>query len=74
MVKFILTNIIRFYQIAISPLLGKGKCCYYPSCSSYAIQAIKSKGVVKGLFMTLCRILKCHPWSSGGYDPVDKIK
>ena len=63
---------IKFYQLFISPLLGNNKCCFYPTCSAYAILAIKEKGVIKGIALSVIRILKCHPWSSGGYDPVIK--
>ena len=68
--------LIKIYQFFISPLLGGGKCCFYPTCSNYAILAIKNKGPIKGLFLIILRILRCHPWSLGGYDPVenDKIK
>ncbi len=61
---------IKFYQFFISPLLGQNKCCFYPTCSNYAILAIRGKGVIKGIFLTIIRISKCHPWSAGGYDPV----
>lgn len=60
---------IRFYQRAISPLLGSN-CRYYPSCSNYTYQAIEKYGVAKGGWMGLRRILRCHPWSPGGFDPV----
>ncbi len=65
---------IKFYQFFISPLLGSNKCCFYPTCSNYAILAIKEKGVIKGIALSILRILKCHPWSLGGYDPVTKKK
>lgn len=65
---------IRFYQILISPLLGSGKCRFQPTCSNYAIEAILKNGVIKGLIMSLIRIMKCHPWNVGGFDPVDKNK
>ncbi|MBN1560085.1 membrane protein insertion efficiency factor YidD [candidate division KSB1 bacterium] len=60
---------IRLYQLTISPLLPN--CCrYHPTCSDYALQAIKKYGVVKGVMKSLYRILRCNPFSSGGYDPV----
>ncbi|MDR2870000.1 MAG: membrane protein insertion efficiency factor YidD [Deferribacteraceae bacterium] len=65
-------GIVRFYQICISPLLGRNKCRFYPSCSAYAIEAFQVKGFVKGFFMAVWRILRCHPFSKGGYDPVVK--
>ncbi len=60
---------IKWYQYLISPLIPP--CCrYYPSCSQYTICAVKEYGAIKGLWMGLKRILRCHPWSKGGYDPV----
>ncbi|MGB9667740.1 MAG: membrane protein insertion efficiency factor YidD [Thermosulfidibacteraceae bacterium] len=61
--------LIRLYKLLISPILGKN-CRYYPSCSDYAIDAIRKYGPVKGLLMSIHRILKCNPLSKGGYDPV----
>ena len=61
--------LVRFYQTIISPFLPK-TCRFEPSCSSYAIQSIQEKGCAKGLAQTLIRILKCHPFHPGGYDPV----
>jgi putative membrane protein insertion efficiency factor len=60
---------IRFYQLAISPLLGRN-CRFEPTCSNYAVQAIEEWGVLKGSWLALKRILKCHPWGGHGYDPV----
>jgi uncharacterized protein len=61
--------LIRTYQICISPFLLP--CCrYYPSCSQYAIDAVKSYGPLKGSYLALIRLLRCHPWHPGGYDPV----
>lgn len=61
--------LIRFYQYVISPALGP-KCRYTPTCSQYAIEALKKYGPVKGLWLTIKRIGKCHPWGGSGYDPV----
>ena len=61
--------LIRFYQVCISPL--KPSCCRFtPTCSQYAIQAFKKHGPIKGLYLTVRRILRCHPWGGSGYDPV----
>ena len=60
---------IRFYQIAISPLLGPS-CRFTPTCSEYARQALVKHGPVKGLWLAVKRILRCHPWGGSGYDPV----
>ena len=65
--------LIRFYQKNISPHFPP--CCkYYPTCSSYTIKAIEEYGAFKGFFMGLYRILRCNPFSKGGYDPVPKKK
>jgi putative membrane protein insertion efficiency factor len=65
--------LIRFYQKYISP--RKKPCCrYYPVCSVYGLQAIERFGAVCGTFMTLFRILRCNPFSKGGYDPVPEKK
>ncbi|GIV67590.1 membrane protein insertion efficiency factor YidD [Caldilinea sp.] len=61
--------LIRFYQKFVSPLLGNN-CRFYPTCSSYTYQAIEKYGVAKGSWMGMKRILRCHPWNPGGYDPV----
>ncbi len=60
---------IRLYQIAISPLLPNS-CRFIPSCSAYAIEAITLHGVVRGSWLTLRRLCRCHPWGGSGYDPV----
>lgn len=60
---------IRFYQIFISPLKPP-TCRFYPTCSAYAIEAIQKKGPVKGTWLAIKRIAKCHPFDPGGYDPV----
>jgi hypothetical protein len=62
---------IRFYQYAISPLLGP-RCRFQPTCSHYAVEAINEWGVLKGGWLALKRIGKCHPWGPWGYDPVPK--
>ena len=67
----ILIFIIKIYQYLISPLLGN-KCRFLPTCSEYCIDALKTHGFVKGLFLSSKRILSCNPWSSGGFDPVKK--
>lgn len=60
---------IRFYQFFISPLKPP-TCRFYPTCSAYAIEAIQKKGPVKGTWLAIKRIAKCHPFHPGGYDPV----
>ncbi|NMA02696.1 MAG: membrane protein insertion efficiency factor YidD [Clostridia bacterium] len=61
--------IIKFYQKFISPLKGQ-TCRFYPTCSNYALESYKTHGFLKGTVLTLKRILKCHPFHPGGYDPV----
>lgn len=61
--------LIRLYQQAISPYLGPS-CCYNPTCSVYGVEAIRKYGPFKGGWLTLKRILRCHPWGKSGYDPV----
>ncbi len=70
MIKFLMISLIRLYQLFISPLLGNN-CRYYPTCSQYAIEAIEKKGIIKGSWMAVKRICRCHPWHDGGYDPVE---
>lgn len=65
----IATSLIRGYQLLISPVLP-GRCRFYPSCSSYAIDAFNHHGVVKGAWLALNRIGRCHPWGGEGFDPV----
>jgi len=67
--KTVFIFLIRFYQNAISPLLG-ANCRYTPTCSQYAIEALKKHGLLKGSRLALKRILSCHPWGGHGYDPV----
>jgi putative membrane protein insertion efficiency factor len=67
--KQIALAIVRFYQKAISPWLPPS-CRYYPSCSVYAIEAIEKYGFIKGSLYAIKRILRCHPFHAGGYDPV----
>jgi len=61
--------LIRGYQVGISPLFP-ASCRYYPTCSAYAIEAFERHGVIKGMRLTVSRILRCHPFRPGGYDPV----
>lgn len=65
--------LIRGYQLCLSPYLGSN-CRFYPTCSQYALQAITVHGCIKGIFLTVVRLLKCHPFHPGGYDPVPEKK
>lgn len=62
-------SLIACYKVLLSPFLGNN-CRFHPSCSSYAQQAIAEHGVIKGSWLALRRLLKCHPWHEGGLDPV----
>tara|TARA_B100000579_G_C22605563_1_gene744745 strand:- start:287 stop:526 length:240 start_codon:yes stop_codon:yes gene_type:complete len=67
----ILIKMIEGYKYLISPLLGN-TCRYLPTCSEYCIESLKNFGFVKGSLLSLKRILSCHPWGRGGFDPVKK--
>jgi uncharacterized protein len=69
---FIIT-ILKLYQYLISPLFGQ-RCRFYPNCSCYAIDSIKRFGVIKGGYLTTKRLLRCHPFNPGGFDPVPNKK
>ena len=64
-----LVMLVRFYQVCISPL--KPACCRFtPTCSAYAIEALRKHGPIKGLWLAIWRVLRCNPWGGSGYDPV----
>lgn len=65
----ILIALIKFYRYLLSPLLGSS-CRFYPSCSSYTITSLQRYGVLKGAWLAIRRIGRCHPWHEGGVDPV----
>ncbi|MDY7539650.1 membrane protein insertion efficiency factor YidD [Undibacterium sp. 5I1] len=67
--KPLLLLLLRFYKLAISPMLGQN-CRFYPSCSDYAAEAIREHGAAKGCLLAGKRVCKCHPWHPGGVDPV----
>ena len=67
--RTLLTWPIKFYRWFISPMLGQN-CRFYPSCSSYALEAIERHGAVHGSWLATRRVCRCHPWNAGGYDPV----
>jgi len=67
--RFFVTLLIRIYQWTVSPVLGP-RCRFYPSCSNYALEAITRFGTLRGLWLTLKRLGRCHPWHPGGFDPV----
>lgn len=69
--KTSLIILIKAYRFWLSPFLGN-QCRFYPSCSKYALEAIEAHGSLRGMWLTVARILRCHPWHEGGVDPVPK--
>ena len=67
--KYLLIGLLKAWRLTISPLYGN-VCRYYPSCSAYALRAVEFHGAVQGSWLTVRRLLRCHPWAPGGYDPV----
>jgi len=65
----LLIALVRLYQIAVSPFLGNN-CRFHPTCSNYCIEALRRHGMLRGLWLCVRRIGRCHPWHPGGYDPV----
>ena len=70
---FPLLLLIRGYQLIISPLLGSN-CRFIPTCSEYAMESLRSHGLIKGCYLTIKRIGNCHPWGGHGYDPIPTKK
>lgn len=67
--KYLLIGLLKAYRLVISPLYGN-VCRYYPSCSAYALTAVQTHGAARGSWLAAKRLLRCHPWARGGYDPV----
>jgi len=67
--KYVIIFLIKAYQLLISPM-APGKCRFIPTCSNYTLEAVRKYGSIKGTFLGIKRILKCHPFNPGGYDPV----
>ena len=66
--RTLLVGLVRFYQLAVSPMLGPS-CRYTPTCSQYAVEALRRYGAVRGTILATWRILRCQPWGGHGYDP-----
>ena len=67
----ILIKLIKLYKYFLSPIIGHS-CRYLPTCSDYTIDALRTHGLIKGIFISLKRILSCNPWGGSGYDPIKK--
>lgn len=67
--KYLLIGLVKLWRLVLSPLYGN-VCKYYPSCSAYGLEALQVHGALKGSWLIVRRLLRCHPWSHGGYDPV----
>jgi uncharacterized protein len=67
--RIFLIGVVKCYKTFVSPLLGNN-CRFYPSCSTYSIEALETHGVLTGSYLTVKRLLKCHPFHEGGLDPV----
>ena len=67
----LLRALVRLYQLTLSPWVGR-ECRFLPTCSNYALEALERHGALKGSYMTLCRLLRCHPFGGRAYDPVPK--
>ncbi len=73
MLQQVLKSLIAAYQAIVSPLLGP-RCRYHPTCSNYMSQAVEQHGALRGVWLGLRRLARCHPWSEGGHDPIPRAR
>ena len=71
--KYVLIALLKAYRFAISPLYGQ-VCRYHPTCSAYALDAVQTHGALRGTWLAMRRVARCHPWAAGGFDPVPPSK
>jgi uncharacterized protein len=71
--KYVLIGLLKAYRFAISPLYGQ-VCRYHPTCSAYALEAVQTHGAMRGTWLAVRRVARCHPWAAGGLDPVPPPK
>ena len=71
--KYVLIGLLKAYRFAISPLYGQ-VCRYHPTCSAYALEAVQAHGALRGTWLAMRRVARCHPWAAGGLDPVPPPK
>jgi uncharacterized protein len=71
--KYVLIGLLKAYRFAISPLYGQ-VCRYHPTCSAYALEAVQTHGAMRGTWLAMRRVARCHPWAAGGLDPVPPRK
>ena len=72
MISRVVLGLIRLYQVTLSAALG-GHCRFHPTCSNYAHESVVQHGALRGVWLSACRILRCHPFSRGGHDPVPTV-
>jgi uncharacterized protein len=72
MMRALLMGLVRGYRYFLSPWLGSS-CRFEPTCSAYSLQALQQHGAATGSYLTVCRLLRCHPWCAGGHDPVPEV-
>lgn len=71
--RWLLIKLVRLYQITLSPIIGN-QCRFAPTCSNYSIEALEKHGAIRGSWLTIKRVCRCHPGCDGGYDPVPETK